>query len=166
MLRCDRRTIYDALAIVALGLALGLAVNYRMVLVAVTGNDAQLTTPITTPGAPPTSAYPTPVQLAEVKALLASGAVALDARAIEIYRQGHLPAALSLPLGDAEGVARLQKRLPSNQVLVTYCSGYGCTDSFDLAMALIAAGFTQVRVFEGGYPEWHDAGLAIERGTP
>jgi rhodanese-related sulfurtransferase len=44
---------------------------------------------------------------------------------------------------------------------VTYCSGFGCPDSFDLGMRLIETGYRDVRVFEGGYPEWRDAGLAV-----
>jgi 3-mercaptopyruvate sulfurtransferase SseA len=49
-------------------------------------------------------------------------------------------------------------------VLVLYCSGYGCPDSFDLGIILLAEGYRDVRVFEGGFPEWADAGLPVERG--
>ena len=49
--------------------------------------------------------------------------------------------------------------------LVVYCSGYGCPDSFDLAMRLLAAGYRDVLVFEGGFPAWQDAGLPVMTGA-
>jgi rhodanese-related sulfurtransferase len=48
--------------------------------------------------------------------------------------------------------------------LVIYCNGYGCPDSFDLGLRLIEAGYRDVRVFEGGLPEWRDAGLPVIEG--
>lgn len=152
----QRRNVLEAAALLALGLALGLTFNARLLLTAWT------TPPAPPPAAPAVSpAYPVPVLLADVQALLARGAVAVDARSAEHYAAGHLPGALSLPLEQAADPAKLS-HLPTGTTLVVYCSGYGCSDSFDLAVALLAAGYTDVRVFEGGYPEWHDAGLPVE----
>ena len=52
-------------------------------------------------------------------------------------------------------------RVAKDQVIITYCSGFGCPDSFDLGVLLIELGYQDVRVFEGGYPEWRDAGLPV-----
>jgi 3-mercaptopyruvate sulfurtransferase SseA len=35
----------------------------------------------------------------------------------------------------------------------------------NLAFALVQAGHKKVLVYMGGYPEWQDAGLPVERGT-
>lgn len=93
------------------------------------------------------------------------GALLVDARSLEDYGQGHLPTAVSLPLEDVE------QRLPGfkgevavERPLIVYCNGYACPDSFDLAILLLKEGFADVSVFEGGYPEWQDAGLPIEGG--
>jgi len=50
--------------------------------------------------------------------------------------------------------------------LMLYCSGFGCPDSFDLGERLLAEGYLDVRVYEGGFPEWRDAGLPVEKETP
>ena len=52
-------------------------------------------------------------------------------------------------------------RVAKDQTVIAYCSGFGCPDSFDLGVLLIESGYQDVRVFEGGYPEWRDAGLAV-----
>ena len=50
--------------------------------------------------------------------------------------------------------------------MILYCSGYGCPDSFDLGQILLEEGFRDVRVYEGGMPEWRDQGLPVEKGAP
>ncbi len=108
--------------------------------------------------------YPAPALLAEVRTLLAAGALAVDARAPELYGAGHLPGAFSLPLADLDAeLSGFRQQVPADRVVVTYCSGYGCPDSFDLALRLVQAGYRRVRVFEGGFPQWQDAGLPVER---
>ncbi len=57
-----------------------------------------------------------------------------------------------------------QRTIPAGRTLITFCSGYGCPDSFDLAVLLQQAGYRDVRVFEGGFPQWRDAGLPVEAG--
>jgi rhodanese-related sulfurtransferase len=158
-----QRTLLESLTIGLLGLLAGLAINHRLVLDAFAG---RLVAPAPI-AAPATAAVPQPVLLAEVRELLAAGALSVDARDGALYDDGHLPGAVSLPLGEAE--ARLEsfrQRVAVEQTLVLYCNGYGCPDSFDLALQLIAAGYRDVRIFEGGFPEWQDAGLPVVKGAP
>jgi rhodanese-related sulfurtransferase len=69
---------------------------------------------------------------------------------------------LSLPLVDIDAfLPDFLARAAKDQVIITYCSGFGCPDSFDLGVLLIELGYQDVRVFEGGYPEWRDAGLPV-----
>lgn len=153
-----RRALLEALLLLLLGSALGLALNHRLLLEVAAGRSG---TPAS-PAVPEPAAYPEPVALDELRQLLAGGALAIDARVAELYAEGHLPGAfpLSPELAQAGG---LGVKLPRDRVLVVYCSGYGCEDSLTVARLLLAAGFREVRVFEGGFPAWQEAGLPVER---
>ena len=87
----------------------------------------------------------------------------VDARSQDNYEQGHIPGAVSLPLGrfDEKIESFLGKHAP-DQLLVTYCSGRTCEDSHKLARLLLEAGFTDVRVFIDGFPGWEAEGHPIE----
>lgn len=155
-----RRILLEAAVIFILGVVLGLSFNYRLLMNTFGG---------TPPKAPTESriSYPQPASLAELRRFVGAGAVLVDARAPELYGEGHLPGAISLPLADAgERFPSFRAGVPPDAVVIVYCSGYGCPDSFDLGVRLLAEGYLDVRVFEGGYPEWHDAGLPVERGEP
>ena len=58
------------------------------------------------------------------------------------------------------------REVPRPRTIIAYCSGYGCPDSFDLGVQLLAEGYLDVRVFEGGLPEWRDADLPVAREKP
>ena len=48
--------------------------------------------------------------------------------------------------------------------LVAYCSSIDCTDALDLALALRDRGFTDVRLYPGGFAEWSRWGGPLETG--
>ncbi len=157
-----RRLLLECTVLVTLGVVLGLSVNASVLRQVLSGAGSGMVT-----GETLEAPLPMPVMLDEVRELLAAGALAVDARLPEAFREGHLPGAISLPLADAgsalEGFAA---RIARSRVLVVYCSGYGCPDSYDLAVQLIQEGFSEVRIFEGGFPEWRDADLPVEGGAP
>lgn len=161
-----RRIGLEAAVIFFLGIALGLSFNFRLVMDAFSGSLPAL------PGgteeeSAPAGRYPVPVTLEEVRQLLDDRAVAIDARAEELYAEGHLPGALSLPVGRADAlIDSVLRKVGKDAVIVTYCSGYGCPDSFDLGVRLLEAGWRDVRVFEGGFPAWRDAGLPVAESGP
>lgn len=158
-----RRILLEAVVISVLGVVLGLSFNYRLVMNAFSGRQAA---PVATES-PVADRFPHPVELEEVRRLIGEGATVVDARARELYLEGRLPSALSLPLEEAEPLpGSFREAVSTNSVVIVYCSGYGCPDSFDLGVLLLAEGYRDVRVFEGGFPEWHDAGLPVERGEP
>lgn len=156
-----QRILLDAVVIAALGATIGLGINHRLV------NDAfagRLAAPAPV-AATPASRLPQPVLLAEVRELAAAGAVLVDARDGVPYADGHLPGALNLSLGEVDAqLAGFRQQVAAEKMLVIYCNGYGCPDSFDLGVRLLQEGYRDVRVFEGGFPEWRDAGLPVEKG--
>jgi len=159
-----RRILLEACVLVACGVLIGLSLHHQLVLDAFSG---QLSAP-SRPDAVTSSIdrLPVPVLLADVRQLtVEKGGVLVDARNPELFAEGHLPGAISLPLADVDtSLSQFLQKVELNRPLLIYCNGYGCPDSYDLALRLVKSGYLDVRVFEGGYPEWRDAGLPLERG--
>lgn len=156
------RILVEAVLIAALGASIGLAVNHRQVTDAFAGRQSAPPPQSATPA----TLLPQPVLLAEVREL-AGTAVLVDARDDSLYAEGHLMGAVSLPLGEVEAqLAGFRQKVSAERTVVIYCNGYGCPDSFDLGLHLLKAGYRDVRVFEGGFPEWRDAGLPVATGKP
>jgi rhodanese-related sulfurtransferase/DNA-binding transcriptional ArsR family regulator len=85
-------------------------------------------------------------------------ALVLDVRPAHEYQAGHLPTAVSVPLGE------LRKRLaelPRNKDVVAYCRGPYCVFAADAVELLRKKGFRAFR-FEDGVSEWRARGLPIE----
>jgi rhodanese-related sulfurtransferase len=156
-----KKLFFEMTLIVLLAVAIGITWNFRLLRAAYTG---KLTA--TTP-APVISATPTvliPAGLAQVKELYdKKEAVFVDARESSVYSQGHIKGATSLPLGTLDSALQgFTGKVPYKTDLVIYCNGYGCHDSKDLGNKLLQKGYRQILIFEGGYPEWKDAGFPIE----
>lgn len=130
--------------------------------------------------------YPTPtienlsININELKELIKSNSHAiLDARPLARFkgeapepraglRSGHIPQSLSLPFGNLihEGALKpadaLQTlfhdlKLTSDTPIITTC-GSGITAAI-IALALFEAGYDQVRLYDGSWAEWGQAGL-------
>ncbi len=165
-LECDysdlKRIVIEAILLVCFGVSLGLMINYQLVKNAFEG---KVVTSVAGEPSEQTELLPVPVSLEDVREMMGR-AVLVDARIPELFAEGHLPGAVSLPFAEIEN--RLQsfyEQYPEHSLII-YCGGYGCSDSFDLALLLLESGYHDVMVYEGGYPEWRDAGLEIEGGTP
>ncbi len=85
-------------------------------------------------------------------------AIVLDVRPAEEYQAGHIPGALSVPLGQLK--ARLGD-LPRSKEIVAYCRGPYCVMSFE-AVRLLRAHGRKARRLEEGFPEWRANGLPVE----
>ncbi len=74
-----------------------------------------------------------------------------DVRPLEAYKAAHIPGAQPLP---APAFDKFVKNLPEdkNTPIALYCTG-GCL-SPTAAMKTKALGYTNVKVYTGGYPEW------------
>ena len=126
-----------------------------------TGREASAT--ITT-GHDVTGAVDGAMSREDAKALLNSGqALFVDARAAESFQAGHIPGAVSLPLGRIDDV--INGFLTDHGVttaIVTYCSSVNCPDAERLAALLKDFGYSNVSVFKGGMESWQEGGLPVE----
>jgi len=100
---------------------------------------------------------PGAVSTAYVKKLLDTGekVVIVDARPkARQYDKGHLPNAISLSYTEFDKVAA--ERLPADKAtpLVFYCGGYACPLSDKSARKAMELGYTNVKTYPAGYPEW------------
>ena len=86
--------------------------------------------------------------------------IVLDVRPTTEYAAGHIPGAVSVPLGDLED--RLDD-LPADVEIVAYCRGAYCVLAYDAVDRLTAAGRTARRLHQGML-EWRLAGLPVEEG--
>ena len=100
----------------------------------------------------------------EARQLFDSGEyVFVDARSPEDYEAGHIPGAVSLPVGQSEErLAAFLERYPPKASIITYCSGRTCQDSHYLAEFLLEFGYDNVTVFIDGFPGWEAEGHPIE----
>lgn len=158
-----RRNLFEALVICALGSVLGLSFNYRLLMDIFEGRAVQ--TAVEPAGGPAVPVAFSQVDVEGVRQKLAVGALAVDARIVEMYAEGRLPGARSLPLDEIDtSIEAFLREVPRGRELVVYCSGYGCPDSGTLAARLVAEGYGRVSVYEGGFPEWQSRGLPVESG--
>jgi rhodanese-related sulfurtransferase len=100
----------------------------------------------------------------DVNASLKAGAadfVLLDVRSHELYAQGHVPAALSLPHGKI--VASKMAEWPADTLFVVYCAGPHCNGAHRGAVRLAQLG-RPVKLMIGGITGWQDEGFALAKG--
>jgi len=82
----------------------------------------------------------------------------LDVRPSEEYRAGHIPGALSIPVGELK--ARL-KELPKGREVVAYCRGPYCVMAIEAVELLKENGFKAHRM-EQGVVDWRARGWDVE----
>lgn len=119
---------------------------------------------------PPLSDTPqAEIDFADAFWLHGHGAVFLDARRTSYWAQGHIRGAKVISVwedGLAEKVEELSMfskdlKLP----VVIYCSGGECKDSHLLAQKLWVAGFRNLLIYKGGYPDWEAQRGPISKGA-
>jgi len=84
----------------------------------------------------------------------------LDVRPRDEFRAGHLPGAISIPLGE---LLRRLDQLSQDRQVVAYCRGPYCAFAPEAVALLRSRGF-EARRLEDGLPEWAAAGLPTEIG--
>lgn len=102
-----------------------------------------------------------PVSLRELDRRLRGGDVTvLDVRPREEYEAGHIPGALSLPIGQLK---RGTGSPPKSREIVAYCRGRYCVYAAEAVALLRKRGYRARRLIEG-LPGWRDDGRKVAIG--
>ena len=89
----------------------------------------------------------------------AGSAVFIDARDPEDYESGHIQNAINIPYDYYEDYEDVINGLYDAGIYIIYCSGEECSLSIDLADYLYNEKLIdKLLIFEGGWPQWRDAG--------
>jgi rhodanese-related sulfurtransferase len=162
-----RSLLMEALLICIIGAGLGFGVNFSLVLEVFKGGGNSVAVQQEEKRALDRSFF-FPVEKQDVIELIEAGAVPVDARSRDFFAEGHIPGAQALPVDEMDSnLETFRQKIPLDSKIIVYCSGYGCPDSEDVAARLMNAGYTDVMVYEGGFPEWRDSGLPVKTGgTP
>ncbi len=102
----------------------------------------------------------------DTNAALKAGAddfVLLDVRAPDLYRAGHVPTAINLPVGKMS--ERKMAMWPEGTLFVVYCAGPHCNGANKAAVRLARMGLA-VKEMIGGVTGWIDEGFALESSAP
>ena len=84
--------------------------------------------------------------------------VILDVRPKEEYEAGHVPGAVSIPLGE---LRKRIKELPKSKQIIAYCRGPLCALAPEATRYLQSKGYKVKRLADGA-PDWAAAGLPVE----
>ena len=161
-----RRDIWKILAIPIVSLILGVSFQFSFVRQSLAGD--LIFRPEQAPELITAAAKETKIEkitLAQAKELFDNkSAVFIDARTGLWFQVGHIPGAISVPVEDyGKNIKSADLEKYKDTTLVVYCSGKDCTDSHNLAKKLLKDGYSKIDVFEGGWPEWSEAGYPIEK---
>jgi rhodanese-related sulfurtransferase len=124
----------------------------------------------TAPPLPPLSASdlsaPVMISRDQAQAYFEAGkAVFIDARHEFDYNLGHIRGAINIPLRMFEKKKSVLDSIPKTRILVAYCDGAECNSSIELSVNLAKAGYSDVKIFFGGWREWTASNLPIDK-TP
>ncbi|MFP8882821.1 ArsR/SmtB family transcription factor [Streptomyces mangrovi] len=98
----------------------------------------------------------------ELLARVESGdVVVLDVRPAQEYEAGHIPGAISVPVGE---LAERVGELPDGVEVVAYCRGEYCVMAHEAVRLLAGQGRRAIRLSDGML-EWRLAGLPVATGT-
>ena len=102
-----------------------------------------------------------PVTLPELRRRLRDGsATVIDVRPRDEYHAGHLPGALSVPVGELQ---RRLRELPKSREVIAYCRGPYCVYALEAVTMLRKRGY-RARRADPGLPDWRQAGLPVASG--
>jgi rhodanese-related sulfurtransferase len=95
-----------------------------------------------------------------VRRVRAGDVTLIDVRPQPEYLAGHLPGAISMPLGD---LRKRLRELVGTRDIVAYCRGPYCVMALDAVEILRRKGLRAHRL-ELGVPEWRARGWRVETG--
>lgn len=152
-----RSAFAEATTIVAAAIILG------FVYTGITGKGFFRASPASPSPAAPNAIAFTYLTFEEARELhLGQRALFIDARHAQDFGAGRIRGAISVPLNDFDDTYPILSTLPKDRILVIYCDGQDCSSSAELAKRLYSSGFSNVKVFFGGWNEWLSRNQPIE----
>jgi rhodanese-related sulfurtransferase len=107
---------------------------------------------------------PAMVTREQARAYFESGAaVFIDARHEFDYKLGHIRGSINIPLNTYETAKVGLDTIPKSRLLVAYCDGAECNSSIELSVKLMKDGYTNIKMFFGGWREWSASNLPTEK---
>ncbi len=111
-----------------------------------------------------------------IKAKIAKGtrnsakAILIDSRPAKKYTAGTIPSSLNIPDTEYANYVGQLKDVAKNKEILVYCGGWNCGKSPKVANLLKKDGFTNVKLYQAGEPEWknknyREVGLAVVKGA-
>jgi rhodanese-related sulfurtransferase len=85
----------------------------------------------------------------------------VDVLSEESYKEGHIPGAINIPLGNLEPLA--ERYLDRKDTIVVYCGSYSCQASTKATKKLLEMGYENTLDFKAGKRGWQHAGLKLEK---
>ena len=105
----------------------------------------------------------TEISAADAARELKRGALLIDVREPEDWRQSHIPAAVHMPRGTIE--LDIEEKAPAlDTPIICHCGG-GSRSAL-AAESLQRMGYTNVKSLAGGFKAWKQAGLPTSDSTP
>ena len=104
------------------------------------------------------------IPLAKVKESFdAKECLFIDSRHAFEYKMGHIQGAINIALNEYEIHRSQLDSIEKSRPLIIYCDGAECNSSMELGVKLMEAGFTNIKMFFGGWQEWKNANLPMEQ---
>jgi len=89
----------------------------------------------------------------------------IDARVVKEYDAGHIPGAIPWPFNEfLEYLKNYQDEISFDTPVVVYCEGGTCDQSISLSENLQIVGYTDIYLYHGGFDEWKNMGMPVEKG--
>ena len=92
-------------------------------------------------------------------------ALLIDARPAKMYVKSTIPSSLNIPDSKFDEYFAQLKDVPKDREIIVYCGGWHCGKSPKVAGMLKAKGYTNVKLYQAGEPEWKK-NYYVEVGTP
>ncbi|SFZ98649.1 SULFUR TRANSFERASE PRECURSOR [hydrothermal vent metagenome] len=92
-------------------------------------------------------------------------ALLVDARPSKKFMVGHVPSAINISEGSFKVDLEQLKDVDKTAEIITYCGGWKCVLAPKVAALLKAEGFTNVKVYQAGYPAWKKTGHYVDVST-
>ncbi len=92
-------------------------------------------------------------------------ALMIDARPAKMYLKSTIPSSLNIPDTKFDEYVKQLNQTPKDREILVFCGGWHCGKSPKVAGALKKKGFTDVKLYQAGEPEWKKRSY-VEVGTP